>query len=516
MSPRIETHREWLDDPLVWVASFAAIATHAWMIFAGPYLPYIDWSNHLGLISILANGGETGALAYADRSFLPTPYWLFYMVTAAWAQIVSVTAAAKLTFLMATGLMTFGAAYLATATGRSARIGLFAPLAMFGYPFGYGFASFVCAMPLALFTFGAAERALRTPTPRRLAVLAATLALTYLGHALVFGFVVLLLGVRITVHLVALAIDRKLDWRRPAGLVAAAVPTVLLAMPALATLTPWMEEGGRTTGEWMTFAGRTHSLAKLGQHLLERGSADHWLTMKLTLLFVVALAVFSIFRGLKGRAGWGLEIYAACAAALYLWGPVTLERPMQVWMIYPRYATFAALLLFMLPKADLRGWLGGAVASLALGLVLYNASINRNTIVVFNRAAAYYDPVRTLIPRGSRVLALTIPKVGDLSKVHPSMNSLFFYHLVDGAAYTAFLFDTPMHPVRPKKRGRPRAPFWRKINLFNPHEHGVDFDYLVIRGDGLVRRVKGAGLHELVRDVAGWHVFRTKNPTPKR
>ena len=77
----------WYADPIVAVGAVVAMACNGWVWFAGEYVNYIDYSNHLGLISILAHGADTGALAYADRSFAPVPYLLFYLISATFAQV---------------------------------------------------------------------------------------------------------------------------------------------------------------------------------------------------------------------------------------------------------------------------------------------------------------------------------------------------------------------------------------------------------------------------------------------
>src|SRR3990167_7650595 len=132
-------HRRWYTDPVIWAGALFSALAHGYALFSGGYLPYIDWSNHLGLISILAHGGDSGALAYATRSLEPTPYLLFYAVTAGIAQLVSVDVAAKLSLLLASALMTLDAADLAESSGRSPRLGLVAPMALYGISMGFGF-----------------------------------------------------------------------------------------------------------------------------------------------------------------------------------------------------------------------------------------------------------------------------------------------------------------------------------------------------------------------------------------
>ena len=506
-----------------------AIALHAWAFFVGDYLPYIDWSNHLGLISVLAHGGETGALAYVDRSWAPTPYMAFYAVTALVAQLTSVSVAAKVSLLIATGLCTYGGAYLAERTGRSPRLGLLSPLALFGYSLGYGFASFVFAVPFLFFVLGATE-ALLEATDRgqrlrgRWLAAAAAVAALYLSHALRFGVGAMLVGGRATLW--ALARLRAAPRRAARGfalVAASAAPIALVSAPLLLSRAGQIlaaDEGQGPTEQWFAFAPLQERWAALGGHLLERGSVEHWLTMKAAVALFGLWCVLSVVRAHpadSGRQrGFGLEIYAGAMTALYLVGPASLAKPMSVWMVYPRFGILAAALIFLLPRPNLTGWIGAPAALLSLGLVAHNASITRGHVERFSGWAKQYDPVRALVPPGSRVLALTIAPEGDLTRLHPALGSLYFYHLADGAAYSAFLFDNPLHPVRPKLQGRPRAPFWREVHTFDPKVHGVDFDYLVLRGPSLTRRADASPNHAKVAERSGWTVYRTLDPTPKR
>lgn len=522
----------WYADPIVAVGAVVAMACNGWVWFAGEYVNYIDYSNHLGLISILAHGADTGALAYADRSFAPVPYLLFYLISAGFAQVMSVPSALKVSLILATGLCTYGGAFCAERCGRSPRLGLLTPLTLFGYALGYGFVSYVFTIPLFFFTLGACEGLLtslesgRAPW-RRWGELALFVLLTYLGHAFVFMVVALLVGLRVTVWSLARLL-RPEGVRlalRGWGLVAlSAVPTAVICFPVLVSRmgsSPPTEDTS-TDGPAFTFVPIAKRFARYGGDLLERGSVEHWDTMYAAAALFGLWVLLSLFRphptndNPACRRSWGLEIFAAAAAALYLFGPEGISRPIGVWMVYPRFAVLAAGLVFLLPRPDLRGWIGVPAALLALGLVAHNAVINHGHIEHFNASAKRYDPVRAMIPRGSRVLALNWVSAGDVVRSHQAMGSLYFYHLADGAAYTAFLFDVPLLPVRPKLEGRPRAPHWRHVSSFDPRTHGKDFDFLVLRGKALTDRADASKNHRRYGEVDGWVIYETIDPTPKR
>lgn len=520
----------WWADPVVAFGAIVAMALHGWAWFAGEYVPYIDYSNHLGLISILAHGGETGALAYVDRSLAPVPYLSFYAVSAAFAQVMSVPAACKASLLLSTGLCVYGGAFLAERSGRSPRLGLFTPLCLFGYALGYGFAAFVFTTPFLFFALGANEGLLEAVdegdrTRRRWIELALAVFLLYIGHAFMFGVGAALIAFRSSAWALARLRGRPRLAARGWGLVAlGALPTIVIGLPVLVMRlygAPPTDDTP-TEGPWISFASVSARFGRYGGDLLERGSSEHWTTMHLAAALFVLWVLLSLVRPNPARGperrerSFGLELFALGGAALYLFGPESVNRPVAIWMLYPRFAVLAAGLVFLLPRPDLRGLLGLPAALLALGLVAHNAKITHAHMTRFNGWAEQYDPVRKLVPPKSRVLALSIPPQGDLLRYHPALGSLYFYHLADGAAYTAFLFDVPLLPVQPKKEGKPRAPFWKNVHGFDPKVHGKDFDYLVLRGPALTRRADASENHRRVGEANGWIVYETLDPSPKR
>ncbi|MEQ9501313.1 MAG: hypothetical protein RIT81_30875 [Deltaproteobacteria bacterium] len=487
-------------DPVLGLAAIAAVAAHAWMLFVGRYLPFIDWSNHLGLIAILAHGGD--ALAFAERSFAPTPYWLFYMTTAAFAQVVSVEAAAKLTFLTATAATTLATADLARTCGRDPRIAAIAPLAMFSVALGYGFAAWVCGVWTVPLVLAAVERTLHAPTRRHTAILSAAWTTCFLAHALLFLFVSAALVLRVVVDLLGRGRSESAGRLRAVAL--AAAPAFLHGLFTVARLEP-----AEPATQWAHFEPAAWSLARLGSDLLQRGDDRHVYTMFAALAWWVALLILGARQRRRAPRGTvALALYAALAAGLYAFGPMTLEHPVEVWMLAPRFGALAALFLFLLPTPSLRSRAGVAFVGAAIALLVANAALNRQMIAKFDRIGQRYDPVRRHIPPGATYLALTLVPPGDLATYHPAVQSLFFHHLCDGAAYTAYLFDNPLHPVRPK-HPRPPAPPWRDVASYAPDVHGVAYDFVVLRGSLLVERTKDAGRHRLVAEENGWFVFET-------
>jgi hypothetical protein len=529
----------WFTDPVVWLgAAFGAAATAA-AVFAGRYLPYIDWGAHLGLISVLAHGNETGALAFFERSFGPSPYLLFYLVTALFGQVVPVDEAAKIVLVVIGGGLCFAAASFAEATGRSPRIGLIAPLAMFNLSLAWGFGSFVIATPILFFALGSFERwvigldrepeaarertplaslraviavlAIKTRPLRRSAAACATwLVLLYLAHGFLFACAALVLLVRSIVHAIA---------RR--SFVPLASLAIVLLIPALTVLpaalmllrNPTVEAGTESHRKLVELQPVAEHIASFASDTLDRGSADHFTVMFAALSVLILWLAWSRVQAVRTTPRtYGAEITAAVLWVLYLFGPMTVNWPSSIWLVYPRFAILAALSAALLPRADLRGRLGTILAFAALLPVGWNAAINAGHIRHFSVWAKPYDEVRALIPKKARVLALTVPTPGDPPIEHHAIGSLFTYLMVDGASYVAFLFDKPELPVHIRHDVTIRAPYWQTPWFYDPKTHGVDYDYLVLRGRDLIQRTDRAGLHTLVKEVGPWSVYKTNQP----
>ena len=514
---------------LVVVGVIVALATEAYALFAGSYLPYIDWSNHLAHVAIMAFGEETGALEYAERSLSPRPYLLFFVVAAGLSFVVSVAAAAKLAIVASAGLSVVAMAWLARTLERPLWPALLAPLVLYGYPRGYGFSSFVFTVPFVLLVLASFEALLRRLHHQRsvrgaAAAFSACLVLCYLGHALWALPAGLALAVRWAVFAVGKPV--RTIGESLAVTVLAGLPAVLCAAIAWTDLGPERSDVTVHRADidvliWGTSLTRRWSI--LGGHLLERGSPAHWYTMYGVAALFLVFAAWHLMAWARKRpwaeGGWfteadrGAVAYAGVFGLLYAVGPESIGWPVSVWMIYPRYGTMAGLLVFLLWRPPAAGRWGSraavALGAVALALVAHNAHLNHGHVKWFSSWAQRYDVVRSVIPPKSTVLALTGFDPGDWIASHPAFGSLYFYHLCDGAAYTAFLFDQPMHPVRLKPK-RPPAPPWNNTSVYSPTVHGEAFDYLVLRGRQFVRPTERAGRHDVVLRHDGWVVFKTK------
>ncbi len=508
---------QWHRDPIVGLLTLVGIIACASVVFTGRYLPYPDWAGHVSLSAVLAYGDLTGADAYLTRSWIPTPYYLFYATNAAMAAVLPVEVAAKTNLLIATGVATLGAARLAEAAGRSPRLCGLAPLMLFGSPLGLGFASFVIGLPWLLHALAEVEHLLRNdgrPWPSTLR-LSLFLTLCFVGHGLVFVFAALLIGARTVISI----LHRPTFLRPVLHLALSGVVVVLVALPSVQFrlqrryvspefLTP---EGTPLAG-WLPLS---EHFKHLGHDLLDRGGDGHGVTIAMVVVVTAltwALVVASRFgRGSlhpSPRPSWtqdGLLVYALVATALFFFGPVWLGWPVTFWVVYARAGSLAAVLIALLPPADLRGRLGTVIALLAMVPVVHNAAVNRPLIQEYSTWAKPYDEVRKHIPPGQRVLGLSLG-------VRSPGQTLYFYHLVDGATYVP-VGNTP-EEVPVHRRNVPGTPYNPDARNFDPRTHGRMYDYVVVHGAGLAARLDRAGTHHRVTVQGPWTVYKTRSPLP--
>jgi hypothetical protein len=507
---------EWHRDPWVWVAAVFSGLVHSAVFFSGRYLPYIDWSNHIALIAALGHGEGNGSLAYLERSFAPGPYLLFYATAALLSQGMPVEVAAKLCLVVTSVALPLSAAYLASACGRSPRLAIAAPLAMFGISLGYGFASFVFGLPMLFALLGSAEHTLNRYRSSQATScagwMAAWLLLTYLGHGLLFLFGGGIIAIR---AMLFAGLSRSF---RPLGIIAlAALPTTLLALANVLLRSTSPGAAPDESEAWLTFARFADVSTRLPGDLLDRGSSGHrWTMWGILAVWIVNLVASfwnrDAMRPIRANR-FGLEVYAAGATLFFLFGPESINWPASVWLVRPRFGVVAGLLAFLLPTVRLerpRWTLVLATASLVL--VVQNAWLNADHIRKFSQWAEPYNAVRAAIPPRASVLAISLPDAGDPMRAHPALGSLYFYHMADGAAYCGFLFNQALLPIHQRPDFRLRTPDWRNPSAFRPETFGRDYDYLVLRGTAVVNRTRDSRFHQEEANLNGWVVFRRRHP----
>jgi hypothetical protein len=504
---------------VVGAIAIAAFALLAWVLFAGAYLPYTDWAKHAALVEILAHGPQTGADAYWERTLRPTPYWTFYATVAAVVQLTGLDAdfAGRWVLAGAAALVVLAHAHLLRACRRDVRFCVLAPLALMGLPLGYGFGSFLCATPAALFAWARTEVLLQDARWRNVVLLAAAYVLVLLGHGLWALAVMLAVFVRVVVFVVVL--------RRRLGV----LPWVTLLRGALSLL-PAAVLGGAMVArpvppvehipvfwEHAPLAERLDWMkrALVGQFVAPREAAVFALALALCGLWSVVL----VRRGSSLRSSpssssfaGGLETYAFVLLFLALLGPKSLGGPVQVYLIFPRFLGAALALVLCVPRVVLRTRAAWALWTWTSAVPVFAATAQHAVVAHASRIAADFDGVRALVPQHALVLALWAPDAQDPLRAFPGFWPGFWLG-IDGAAFSTGLFNYEAHPVFRKKSSW--APAEVRALAFRPDVHGRGWEYVVVRGRVLAERLDASSQFVLVGSSGRYRVYRNQTVAPR-
>lgn len=497
-------------------AASAAGALFAWMLFAGAYLPYTDWSKHAALMEIFVHGDETGAAAYWERTLRPTPYWTFYVAVASVSAVTGLDTdlAGRLVLALAAALCVLAHAHLLRQCSRDVRWCVLAPVALLGLPLGYGFGSFLCATPAALFAFARTEALLERPDARRTALLAAALVLVLLGHGLWVLAVALAVVVRAATFVVAfLRRNHIVPWRTLGRGAVSVLPATLLGLTIAARPVPPAEH---FPDLWVG--------APLAERLawMKRALVGQFVEPQVALVVASALALCGVMAAVLARRSapsrndvtlpGGLETYALVLLLIALLGPKSLGGPIQVYLIYPRFLAVALVLVLCAPRVRLHGARAWLLVACMAAVPVYAAHAQRAVVQRASAAAADFDGVRRMVPRSSRVLALWAPDAHDALAAFPGFWPAFWLG-VDGARFSTGLFDYAAHPVF--RRKHVQAPLELRGLAFRPDVHGAGWDYVVVRGSALVARLDAARSYAPVGASGGYHVYRNTALVPE-
>ena len=462
----------WHRDPVVAAATVVGVLACAYVVFAGRYLPYQDWAGHVGLSAVLAYGDASGADAYLTRSLVPTPYYLFYVTTAALGFVMPIEAAAKVNLLIASAVATLGAARLAAATGRSPRLCGVAPLVIFGLSLGFGFASFVVGLPWILHALADTERLYGRPddaAARRWAAirLAIWLSFCFLGHGLVFLFAAMAIGLRSAVHVAR----RPREFQPVLYAVAAGAAVGLIAAPSVIRrlqhryVSPeFMTPNGVGLSGFIPWSQRTKSLAA---DLLDRGGEGHMTTMMLVVGWAAILVLVRVLRGRHDdrpqREGLqdGLPLYAVIMTVVFLFGPVWIGWPVTFWVVAQRAGTLAGAARDPVRSCQPDGH--DRRDHCELGDRSGRGTTRWSTARLSSATARGPGLTTTCAHRfhsDNEFSRFTIPRRGSPG------TTLYFLHLVDGAAYVPIGNIPEEVPVH--RRNVPGTPYNPDARSFAP------------------------------------------------
>jgi hypothetical protein len=177
-------------------ATAAALAAGLLIAFSrSPYLPMVDLPQHASQLSMWIHHADP---AFPEAEFFEvnwhTPYLTAYALARAVAFFAGVVPAMELVVWASVVLHYLAFRWLVILLGYPRWTALFGFVTALGYPFFYGFVSFLVGMPLALACIGAALVHREAPTPRHGVALGLIASATLASHGFAFGLAMLFVG----------------------------------------------------------------------------------------------------------------------------------------------------------------------------------------------------------------------------------------------------------------------------------------------------------------------------------
>jgi len=400
-------------DVLLVAALVAVAGASAWPLWAVRHLPLVDYPNQLANAAVAARLGDASfhLATFFEAPRWPLPYLGWVWPVRALGAAIGIEWAAKVWLTLAVAAFPVGTALLARQLGRSPWLGLFAaPLAL-SDALQRGFVSFVGGAALLPFALVALDRALESPTARRLGALAAATLGLYCLHVLPW----LLFGVVATAWVKLAAWAPLRDGRRRARAAVLATVAMLPSVVVGVIAFRLARAGGTSVVDApLALDGRYEPLVDRLTALPSRilagwaTSGWTWVLLGLTAIWLALLisARTDAHDTEAARAGHPLRLELAFLVALValLVLPEDVTRPVAWTVVASRFALFVALFGALLPHGALVGRraliLMLPVVTLAIG---YPIALARAWRPASARIAALRALLRR-VPRGESTL----------------------------------------------------------------------------------------------------------------
>ncbi|MCO4762998.1 MAG: hypothetical protein KC502_15890 [Myxococcales bacterium] len=493
-------------------------------LFSGTYLPYLDLPQHVGAVSILADGDPAFRFShYYSVDLLGSPYLLPYLIATGLAWVFGPALAVKLLFALAAVSLPWAMAWAAHRFGRDPAVGLLAAPFAFGTFAFMGFLNFVLSFPLFLLWIGWWRGAVSAPkfgVSQWLVGGLLSITLFY-GHVMTFGFAAGACG------LIALLAETPGEGHRPWPALATRLLRGLHFLPGVLLFGAWsMWSGTASKGELGRMVGKAiaNEAPRWDGHLdrlkvlldyslsVYPDASDEWLLFG----WLLAVIVFALLCRRTAVIGTRAHFRAGLLPGLLVLSALTLGLLMPanyrgIWPIAARMAPLLALLVLLLP----RGRVVWAPAALVLGLGLTGATsyVHAQHIEDFQAEVGPLGEVIEPIDKGARVMTLIWDRGSRIVR-WPAFMHYSQYVLAERGGVSEFSFvnftKSPIHYVEDHAPLRLPARFEWMPHAYNHARDGDWYTYVLMRDGGRTRAhqsFRGGPQMRLVKRAGPWALY---------
>ena len=496
-------------------------------LWAVEHLPLLDWPQHVGLVSVVANAFDetSGTHAHYEPYAAITSYLTLYWGGALLAKLLgSTTVALKLILSVYFLALPASLASMLVRFGRSPWPGLLGFTAAWCWPLYMGFVAFVLALPLGFFAISSMMRACRSPRRDTLAVLAVLAVLLFFTHAMAYAWFVLVGGVFAVGFLAA-----RRRWRALGRVALAATPSLVLFgiwfvgqfvtdhIERLGAGTLQIQSPSAAGGADVDYRPLEEKLDTIDFFFNEafRDDADlsvaHLYAQVLAALIVAGAAITVVRRvRLRRWRPWypvSGSVVALLFASLYFAMPMMANT---IWAISPRAIVVGALgALLLVPPLFRRERWNALLGVPLVALGIHTANVNLVRFERFQPEADGFEEVMARAEPGRRLYGI-VQHAGSAVMSQAVFLHWPAYYMDEPGGLVGFTFViNPTIPVRLRTLGT--APYPGRRSEWEPHRfrwdiYGPYYDYVLVRGNvgglpmsigarpGELRLVHSAGL----------------------
>lgn len=478
--------------PLQWLAWICAAATIAYVVgaplLAAKYPMITEFPFHASSSSVIRHYVDAGW--HFREQFLfqvfSAPYVTLYALSAIFMIVLPPVVATKLATAVLLALLPIGLMVLCWGMRKSALLGLWGLIPVWGVPAHLGFVSFLGGLGLFAMALGLALRIADDSSVKLQGALIGVLVLLFFTHVFRFPLALMMIVV------VGVAMRERADDIKglviPVGIGGALFvawwtsrPEALAPQIALA----WPPD-------WSRFAAAPGYVSDIFI-----GDADTRMFRRAGLLFTATAAVLLVIAGIRlrrwPRGGWVVPAHAVVGVAIFAFLCLYLLLPMEmgVWLyVFPREITAAAFLLpALLPNLPRKTWAH-------LGFVLWTAvaiapmaELVADAHREFSTTTVHFRELIREIPKAPKLLYLVYDHEGSRAQHSPYVHLPAYVQAERGgwlSFHVAQLGASPFRyrgPNEPDAEVPPMTPLrWEwSPQLFQLDEHGEFFDWFLVR-----------------------------------